>query len=88
MNDAFQGEKQTCLTSNRSNMADAADMENTWTIAFVGNGASKKDEYLIINRATKTFLTCSGEHIRTDCKANLNLGLTSCQHQHPLGTVK
>jgi hypothetical protein len=33
-------------------MADAQDLENVWTIAYVGNGLSKKDEYLIINRGT------------------------------------
>jgi hypothetical protein len=42
-------------------MADAADLENQWTIAYVGSGQYyKKDEYLIINRASKGLLTCPG----------------------------
>jgi hypothetical protein len=41
-------------------------MENTWIIAFVGNGWSKKDEYLIINRGTGLHLTTTGDYIKTD----------------------
>jgi len=43
-------------------MADETDKENSWYFAYVGSGHSKKDEYLIINRATGMFLTCSGDY--------------------------
>ena len=57
-------------------MADASDMENQWVIAFVGNGFSKKDEYLIINRGTGMHMTVTGNYTRTDCKIRLSLELT------------
>ena len=65
-------ERESCLTSNRSNMADEHDMENQWIIALAGSGTSKRDEFLIINRGNKMFLTCSGEYNRTDCKTILS----------------
>jgi hypothetical protein len=63
-------------------MADADDLENTWTIAFVGNGTSQKDEYLIINRGTGLHLTANGNYTRSDGKAQLSLKLTPWQ-SHP-----
>jgi hypothetical protein len=66
-------------------MADAADVENLWTIAYVGVGNSKKDEYLIINRGSCKWLNASGDYTRTDCKAHLSLGLTQRQDLHPPG---
>ena len=59
-NRCLQEKEGTGLTSNRSNMADAHDLENVWTIAYLGNGMSKKDEYLIINRGTGLHMTCGG----------------------------
>ena len=53
-------------------MADEHDMENQWIIALAGSGTSKRDEFLIINRGNKMFLTCSGEYNRTDCKTILS----------------
>jgi hypothetical protein len=60
-------------------MADEHDQENQWMIAHVGSGASKRDEYLFINRATKMFMTVAGKYNRTGCNANFSPRLTQWQ---------
>jgi hypothetical protein len=60
-------------------MADAHDLENVWAIAYVGNGLSKKDEYLIVNRGTGLHMTSGGNCTRTDFKAYWSLELTQWQ---------
>jgi hypothetical protein len=62
-------------------MADAHDMENQWIFAFAGNGVSKKDEYLIINRGTGMHLTTGGNYAKTDSKEHWSLELTQGQCQ-------
>ena len=60
-------------------MADAHDQENSWAIAFVGNGVSKKDEYLIINRDTGMHLTIAVDYNKVDRRKRLSLELTQQQ---------
>ncbi|KAM0690442.1 hypothetical protein Q7P36_009209 [Cladosporium allicinum] len=64
----------------KSNMADEHDMENQWIIALAGSGTSKRDEFLIINRGNKMFLTCSAP-------APTRVGPLTMTQNDPLSTL-